>query len=271
MTGLKDAHRAAIIATLAANDRVERAVLFGSRATGTNTVSSDVDIALFGDRLTLTDQARLAAALDEIPMAQSVDLLLYDSIRDEMLRAHIRNHGVRWYARRTNGLSVPPNSTDSHDHEIDSWQAIPLDRLVEDIIDRRGVTPLKLGSEFTTTGHRVISAKLVEKNRVNLSAAEPRFVDADTYRKWMRTPLKEDDVILTSEAPLGKAAYLTHGVDWCLGQRLFGIRTSKDRLYGRFLFYALQSDGVQHAILARASGTTAQDIRQAELRQVVFV
>ena len=36
-------------------------MLFGSRATGTNTVSSDVDIALFGDRLTLTDIARLAA------------------------------------------------------------------------------------------------------------------------------------------------------------------------------------------------------------------
>ena len=53
--GLKDVHREAIIATIAANDRVERAVLFGSRATGTNTVSSDVDIALFGDRLTLTD------------------------------------------------------------------------------------------------------------------------------------------------------------------------------------------------------------------------
>ena len=44
--GLKDAHREAIIAVLAANERVERAVLFGSRATGTNTVSSDVDIAL---------------------------------------------------------------------------------------------------------------------------------------------------------------------------------------------------------------------------------
>ena len=56
--GLKDRHRAAIIATIAANDRVERAVLFGSRATGTHSVSSDVDIALIGDRLTMTDQAR---------------------------------------------------------------------------------------------------------------------------------------------------------------------------------------------------------------------
>ena len=101
--GLKDAHREAIIAVIAASDRVERAVLFGSRATGTNTVTSDVDIALFGDRLTLTDRARLSAALEEIPMAQSVDLVLYDSVRDRSLRAHIRNDGVEWFAGSRNG------------------------------------------------------------------------------------------------------------------------------------------------------------------------
>ena len=97
--GLKDAHREAIIAVIAANDRIERAVLFGSRAIGTNTVTSDVDIALFGDRLTLTDQARLAAAVDEIPMAQSVDLILYDSVPNRTLREHIRNDGVEWFER----------------------------------------------------------------------------------------------------------------------------------------------------------------------------
>lgn len=96
---LKDVHREAIIAVIAANDRVARAVLFGSRATATNTVTSDVDIALFGDRLTLTDRARLSAALEEIPMAQTVDILLYDSIRDRVLREHIRNEGIEWYSR----------------------------------------------------------------------------------------------------------------------------------------------------------------------------
>ena len=107
--GLKDAHREAIIAVIAANDRVERAVLFGSRATGTNTVTSDVDIALFGDRLTLTDRARLSAVIDQIPMAQSVDLLLYDSLRDRTLRKHIRCEGVEWYARPTRVASDPEN------------------------------------------------------------------------------------------------------------------------------------------------------------------
>ena len=105
--GLKDVHREAITAVIAANDRVERAVLFGSRATGTNTVSSDVDIALFGNRLTLTDQARLAAAIDKVPMAQSVDLLLHDSIRDRTLREHIRSHGIEWYARSNAARTDP--------------------------------------------------------------------------------------------------------------------------------------------------------------------
>ena len=44
----KAEHRAAIIDSLAPNDRIERAVLFGSRAMETAyTAASDVDIALF--------------------------------------------------------------------------------------------------------------------------------------------------------------------------------------------------------------------------------
>ena len=79
---------------------MERAVLFGSRATGTYTADSDVDIALFGDGLTLTDQARLGAIIDDIPMAQSVDLILYRFIDNSALLDHIRAHGVVWHRRR---------------------------------------------------------------------------------------------------------------------------------------------------------------------------
>ena len=97
--GLKAKHRAAIIATLAANHRLERAVLFGARAMGTNTITSDVDIALFGQQLTLTDQASLAAACEELPMAQSVDLVLHSAIDNPALVEHIGSYGVEWYQR----------------------------------------------------------------------------------------------------------------------------------------------------------------------------
>ena len=113
--GLKDEHREAIIVAIAANDHVERAVLVGSRANGTNTVLSDVEIAMVGERLTLTCLAGLAAAFHEFPMAHSVDLLLYDSKGDRTLRAHIRSHGVQRYAPPTKEQSVLPNSNGSHD------------------------------------------------------------------------------------------------------------------------------------------------------------
>jgi type I restriction enzyme S subunit len=149
------------------------------------------------------------------------------------------------------------------------WVAAPLGDLVEDILDRRGVTPLKLGSDFVSAGHRVISAKLVKSGRIDLAADEPRFVNDTTYQKWMRTPLLADDVLLTSEAPLGGVAYVGAASDWVLGQRLFAIRTDKRRLHGRFLFYALQCEPMRHGLQSRATGTTAQGIRQSELRRVM--
>ena len=99
--GLKAKYRTAIICILSANERVERAVLFGSRAMETFTPASDIDIALYGDHLTLTDQANLATAIDELPMAQRVDLLLYATVNNEALCRHIEEHGVEWYRRRT--------------------------------------------------------------------------------------------------------------------------------------------------------------------------
>ena len=164
--GLKDAHREAIIAVIAANDRVEGAVLFGSRATGTNTVTSDVDIALFGDRLTLTDQARLTAALEEIPMAQTVDLILYDSLRDRTLRKHIRCEGVEWYARPTRVASDPEN-----------WPMLRFKELLEGPV-RNGIYKRK---EYKGHGMKIVNMgelfahprlRAVPMKRVSLSKSE---------------------------------------------------------------------------------------------------
>ena len=103
--GLKETHRTAIVNLLRANGRVERAVLFGSRAMRTFTRGSDVDIALFGESLTNSDQARLAAAMDELTVPQRVDLLLYDSIEDGALRKHIQRDGIELYRRQ--GSATP--------------------------------------------------------------------------------------------------------------------------------------------------------------------
>ena len=100
MDGLKNKHRDAIITILSSNNRVERAVLFGSRAMGNYRKTSDVDLALFGDQLTLTDLARLADAIDQLPMAQRVDLLLHRNTRNKALLEQIEKHGIEWYRKQ---------------------------------------------------------------------------------------------------------------------------------------------------------------------------
>ena len=70
--GLKQRHRETIIHILAANERVERVVLFGSRAVQTFSTASDVDLVLFGDQLTPSDQAKLAIGIDETTVPQPV-------------------------------------------------------------------------------------------------------------------------------------------------------------------------------------------------------
>ena len=97
--GLKERHRTAVIDIIAANSRVERAVLFGSRATGTFRPASDVDLALFGARLSMNDQVDLTAAIDELTIPQRVHLLLYGMIDSTALRNEIETQGVEWYRR----------------------------------------------------------------------------------------------------------------------------------------------------------------------------
>lgn len=98
--GLKAEHRERMLAILEAHPRVERVVLFGSRALGTAKPASDVDLALFGAELSLDDLARLGAQFEALPMAQRVDLVHFESIELEDLRRHIEEHGVEWIPRR---------------------------------------------------------------------------------------------------------------------------------------------------------------------------
>lgn len=78
---------------------VERVVLYGSRAKGTNRPGSDIDLTLFGDDLTDDDLRRLMIAVDDLMLPYKVDLSLYKQINNDALRDHIDRVGVELYRR----------------------------------------------------------------------------------------------------------------------------------------------------------------------------
>lgn len=142
-----------------------------------------------------------------------------------------------------------------------------LHSVLERVIDHRGRTPGKLGGDFVDSGVQVISAINMKGGRLDLGEST-KFVTRRMYDQWMPEKLKAGDVLLTSEAPLGEVAFLAHESEYCLGQRLFALRADRRQVYPRFLYYLLRSSDVQQRLRARATGTTAQGIRQSELLKV---
>lgn len=141
-----------------------------------------------------------------------------------------------------------------------------LGESLEVLIDHRGKTPKKLGGDFTATGVPVASAMLVQNGKLRLD--EARHVSLEIYYRWMPVPTRCHDVLLTSEAPLGRVALVPDGNPLVLGQRLFGLRGKIGILDSVFLFYAIQTGEIQNALQGRSSGTTVSGIRQSELVKI---
>ena len=73
--------------------KIERVVIYGSRALGRHRHGSDIDLSLIGPRLTSADLLTLQTQLDELPIPYTVDLSVYHLIDNPNLRDHIDRVG----------------------------------------------------------------------------------------------------------------------------------------------------------------------------------
>lgn len=148
----------------------------------------------------------------------------------------------------------------------EGWKISKLKNLVEKIIDYRGKTPKKLGMDWAATGIPALSAKIIKAGKIVRRDAM-NYGSEELYRTWMKDELRKDDILLTSEAPLGEMYYLCDDTKYILSQRLFALRTNT-RITSSYLYFYLSSFQGQYLLNRRASGSTVQGIRQSELREV---
>jgi type I restriction enzyme S subunit len=246
--GLKDKHRRAIIDILSANERVERVILFGSRAMGTFTPTSDVDIVLYGTELTPTDRSKLAAAIDELTMPQQVDLLLHKSIKKKELLEHIEKYGVEWWRR-------------SLDRGGD-WQPSSLG----DVIAVNPSRPLKKGSDSV-----YISMQQVETANRSVSEIDHRAFKGSGAR------FRNGDTLLARITPClenGKTAYVDFLDDGEVGHGstefivLSGIEGISDDL---FVYYLARYPEFRDFAIVRMEGSSGrQRVPASTLRKYTF-
>lgn len=139
-------------------------------------------------------------------------------------------------------------------------KTVSLRQCLKLIIDRRGVTPKKLKSTWKADGYKVLSANNVKSSRLQ-NTNQIRFVDADTYHKWMKTEIEKNDILLTSEAPAGEALLWGSDEKIVVGQRLYALRV-RNTVNPWYLTYYLQSNRGQKEIQNKCSGSTVFGISE---------
>ena len=223
--GLKSEHRRAIIETLSANPKVERIVLFGSRAMGTFTPTSDIDLALYGDDLTLSDQAALAEAMAELSIPQRVDILIHHRIENRALREHIRKHGVEWFMRRRAAGTAAMAG---------EWPIVPVSELAKAVI---GGTPSRNVAEYWHGNIPWATAKDVATVSARYLENVEEYISREALENSAAKLLPYGTVVITARGTVGAMAQL--GREMAFNQTCYAL-LPKGGVDKDFLFYALK-------------------------------
>lgn len=143
------------------------------------------------------------------------------------------------------------------------YNTSPLGDVIELVIDHRGITPKKLGGDWSDYGYVALSAKNIKTGKI-VQKETIRFVSPQMYKRWMPEEVERNDIFVTSEAPFGEIYLWDSDEKIVLSQRIFGLRVKKtfDPVY---LFYYMCTNAFQGELSARASGTTVTGLRQPEL------
>ncbi|MDD5177539.1 MAG: nucleotidyltransferase domain-containing protein [Sterolibacterium sp.] len=97
--GLSDQTLATVRAILGDHPEIEEAILYGSRAKGTHSKGSDIDLTLVGAGLDHHLLAQIAGRLEDSTIPYQVDLSLKCDIDNPDLLAHIERVGVVFYRK----------------------------------------------------------------------------------------------------------------------------------------------------------------------------
>jgi predicted nucleotidyltransferase len=100
--GLPESDLQSVISIFQKNPKIERAVLLGSRAKGNFSTGSDVDIALEGNELTLSDLLDLNLEIDNLFLPWKFDLIIYNRILEKSLLEHIKRVGIPLFQQVNN-------------------------------------------------------------------------------------------------------------------------------------------------------------------------
>jgi len=151
----------------------------------------------------------------------------------------------------------------------EGWEVGDLEKVIEMFISKRGKSKSLMNLQEYSVDFNipVISAMNISNRKIVKHNTIP-FINIEDYNEWMEIKLSSDDVIMTSEAPLGETYYIANQSKIALSQRLFAFRSNHKFMKGWFLYFWLNDSYAKNDLLGRASGTTVMGIKLSELKKI---
>ena len=139
------------------------------------------------------------------------------------------------------------------------WEREAIKDLCDKVIDYRGRTP-----PYSDNGIPHITASCIKDSRIDWTQC--KYVSEETYAGYMTRGLPEfDDVIFTTEAPIGETAVVNTRERFSLAQRLLLLRTDKSRMGSHYLSTLLSQRSFFPRLKQYVTGSTVLGIRSIHL------
>ena len=216
--------------------KIERAVLFGSRAMRKGRHNSDVDLALYGEELTAQDAIDIAAALDDLPTPYKIDISCFATLTHGKLRDHIKRREVVFYERIGDGNPLPKG-----------WRMVKLGDIATIIM---GQAPARKDCNKEGKGVPFVKAGEFRAERPII-----REWTLDTKKMGKR----DDIFICVVGATCGK---LNLGINCAIGRSVAAIRPKKILVCQKYIYLFLQTKVMD---LRRGSLGSAQTVISREM------
>jgi type I restriction enzyme S subunit len=142
------------------------------------------------------------------------------------------------------------------------WEIVPLKRYWTVIDCKHRTVP------FIEEGIPVASIAEVKNMIINLSQAKKTTYDEYLQLIEGKRKPQVGDIIYSRNATVGEAAFVNVNVDFCMGQDVSLIRSSKQNQW--FLTYQLRSDCVLHQLENFMVGSTFRRINVADIKALLI-
>lgn len=226
------------------NSKLDKALVFGSRAKGNYRPDSDIDIAIKGQDLNTDDIIAMSVAFEEKGITYKIDLINYHTIKEPDLKDHIDRVGIELYSR---------------------WREC---KLVEIANVQTGPFGSQLKNEqYITGGTPVVTVEHIKDFKI-VDFDYPSVTKQDKQR-LSRYLLQTGDIIFTRVGSVDLSAYVKpHQDGWMFSSRMLRVRPHNNDINSRYLSYYFQQPNFREYIINISVGATMPSINTEILKGI---